>query len=179
MKKLKPHAISGVFVFLLLGVFAVLSTVMVLFGANAYKNSGSRIEEHNAGRILAAYARTRVRSCDEEGSVRVENVKGTLTSYDDEDHEIIEETDEIKCLTLVIYRDEEETVVDRIYVYNGCLMERMQDESEPFEPDRGMIVCEADAMDVSIENGLLTVILDAGGETLSADVALRSAEVKP
>ena len=31
------HAISGVFVFLLLGIFAVFSTIMVLMSAKAYK----------------------------------------------------------------------------------------------------------------------------------------------
>ena len=36
MSKTGPsHAISGVFVFLLLGIFAVFSTVMVLLGAKA------------------------------------------------------------------------------------------------------------------------------------------------
>ena len=36
------HAISGVFVFLLLGVFAVFSTVMVLLGAKAYRAAAAR-----------------------------------------------------------------------------------------------------------------------------------------
>ena len=34
-QKLSSHAVSGLFVFLLLGVFAVFSTVMVLLGVKA------------------------------------------------------------------------------------------------------------------------------------------------
>ena len=37
------HAISGVFVFLLLGIFAVFSTVMVLLSARAYKGAVDRL----------------------------------------------------------------------------------------------------------------------------------------
>ena len=46
MSKSGPsHAISGVFVFLLLGIFAVFSTVMVLLGARAYKGAADRLTE--------------------------------------------------------------------------------------------------------------------------------------
>ena len=52
------HAISGVFVFLVLGIFAVFSTVMVLLGARAYKSTADRAAEHNAYRIGMAYVRS-------------------------------------------------------------------------------------------------------------------------
>ena len=43
-QKLSSHAVSGLFVFLLLGVFAVFSTVMVLLGVKAYRGAVERCE---------------------------------------------------------------------------------------------------------------------------------------
>ena len=74
--KQPSHVISGVFVFLLLGLFAVFSTVMVLMGAKAYKGTADRAAEHNAQRIAGAYVRSMVRSDDQNGGVRVEDVDG-------------------------------------------------------------------------------------------------------
>ena len=181
MKKLRTHAISGVFVFLLLGIFAVLSTVTVLLGANAYRNSGARSDEHNAQRLLSAYARSRLRAVDEYQSVSTGSVQGTLISYDDEDNELTQDAGSINCLTLAVSSDENETIVDRIYVYDGYLMERMQELSEPFEPDRGMKICPAQGMDCAIEGTLLTLTLQNGEQSVQLDIALRSAntEVEP
>ena len=56
MKKQKiiPHEISGVFVFLLLGVFAVFATVTVLLGAGAYKRISERSGADSNGRLSTA-----------------------------------------------------------------------------------------------------------------------------
>ena len=50
-QKMIPHAISGVFVFLLLGVFAVLAVVTVLLGAYSYRNISARADMDNNGRM--------------------------------------------------------------------------------------------------------------------------------
>ena len=175
MKTLRSHTISGVFVFLLLGIFAVFSTLTVLLGASAYKSSGERSDANNTSRILASYARSRLRSCDEAGSVAIEDVPGVIVTQDDDGNETVGEAGEIRCLTLTVYADEEETVIDRIYVYGGKLMERMVDASEPFEPERGIAICDADAMDCRIEDGLVRLEIASGDEKVNLEIALRCA----
>ena len=176
MKKLKSHAISGVFVFLLLGIFAVFSTVTVLFGANAYKNSITRSAEHNTRRILSTYVRSMAHSCDEAESIYTERVKGVKLSYPDPDGEpVSEDVGEVDTLVLVLSLDEEGTYIDRIYVYEGQLMERLYEISEPFEPALGNSVCAADGLNARIEDGLLSVSITSGDETADVDIALRAA----
>ena len=68
------HAISGVFVFLLLGIFAVFSTVMVLMSAKAYKGMVDESALHNSVRVASSYIRTMLRGNDESGVLKVEDV---------------------------------------------------------------------------------------------------------
>ena len=46
MMKTKSHSISGAFVFMLLGVFAVFSMLLVVLGAQAYRTTGWRSRAH-------------------------------------------------------------------------------------------------------------------------------------
>ncbi len=193
MKRLKTHAISGVFVFLLLGIFAVLSTVTVLFGANAYKSSSDRTASLNTERILSSYVRSMVRAADEADAVSAGYAEGfTVVPYDEaaaQEGEIITEYDdftgetytnvrrsagEIECVTLKIYEDEYESIIDRIYVYEGELMERMYDASEPFEPALGISICPAEEMHAEISDGLLNVRIISRGEETLVSLYLRS-----
>ena len=66
-QKLSSHAVSGLFVFLLLGVFAVFSTVMVLLGVKAYRGAVERTEAHNASRISSAPRMCDIYFIDENG----------------------------------------------------------------------------------------------------------------
>ena len=68
------HAISGVFVFLLLGIFAIFSTIMVVMGAKAYRGMVEKADVHNSIRVASSYIRTMLRSNDETGVLRVEVV---------------------------------------------------------------------------------------------------------
>ena len=73
------HAISGVFVFLLLGIFAIFSTIMVVMGAKAYRGMVEKADVHNSIRVASSYIRTMLRSNDEAGVLRVEDVDGVQT----------------------------------------------------------------------------------------------------
>lgn len=176
MKKLKDHAISGVFVFLLLGIFAVISVVMVLFGANAYKNSSDRVEAHNAGRVLSSYVRAMARSWDSIGGIYAEEVDAVNLTYEnDSDEPVVENLGKLDSVVLVRSDDEDgDLVIDRLYVYNGRLMERLQYEDEPFEPMRGMEICEAEAMSAEYEDGLLRLNIVYAGETTQVVIAPRA-----
>ncbi len=195
MKKLTGHAISGVFVFLLLGIFAVMGTVTVLMGANTYKNSGDTSNAHNEERILANYIRSMARSCDEADSISIERVPSyriTAVSEDELDSvpagQLVTETiedetyysrredlGETECVALVISSVEDEIYIDRIYVCGGYLMENLQQIDEPFEPERGMTICPAEQMSASITNGLMDVSIISQGRICDVAIALRCA----
>ena len=64
-QKAGSHAISGVFVFLLLGLFAIFAVVMVLLGAGAYSRTTENAEAHNGQRVAPSYIRTMIRGHDE------------------------------------------------------------------------------------------------------------------
>jgi hypothetical protein len=150
------HAISGVFVFLLLGVFAVFSTVMVVLGAKAYKATADRAAEHNADRIASAYVRSMVRADDDRDSLRVEEIGG------------------LSAVTMHYDYDGEEYLT-RIYVYGGKLREWFSYAEADFEPADGEAVCAADEMQASLSGHLLSVCMRHGDKWTNVDIALRSA----
>ena len=149
------HAISGVFVFLVLGIFAVFSTVMVLLGARAYKSTADRAAEHNAYRIGMAYVRSMVRSEDEDQSIKVETVDG------------------IPTISIRNVYDGD-AYITRLYVYDGKLREWFTEESEEFVPEFGETVCNMDEMNAEIAGKLLKIGLRSQDTWTTVDIALRS-----
>ena len=117
MKRLRQnrHTVSGLFIFLLLGIFAVSSTVMVLIGAQAYKGSADRTAEHNADRIAAAYLRSKLREADDREMLRAEDLDGA---------------------DMLRITNSEEGTVTMLYVYDGTLYEwyTLADLAESFDP---------------------------------------------
>ena len=157
MSKSGPsHAISGVFVFLLLGIFAVFSTVMVLLGAKAYKATADRAAEHNAGRIASAYVRSMVRADDCLDALRVDDIDG------------------LTAVTLLYEYDGEEYLT-MIYAYGGMLREWFTYAEADFEPEYGVAVCAVDELKASLSGHLLRVQMRRGDEWTNVDIALRSA----
>ncbi len=155
MNKSGPnHAISGVFVFLLLGIFAVFSTVMVVLGAKAYKGTADRAAEHNASRIASAYMRSMVRSNDGETKLRLEDIGG------------------IRSVTL-LHEYDDEAYVTRMYAYDGMLRELFTSADSEFEPDFGEPVCAAQEMVAELNGRLMTVKILNEDEWTTVDIALR------
>ena len=77
----RGRAISGAFVFLLLGVFAVFATVLVMLGARAYQSTVDRTEAHSTARVLESYIINAVRTDDAAGAVSVNDEKVTDAEY--------------------------------------------------------------------------------------------------
>ena len=144
MKKLQAHGITGVFVFLLLGLFALFSTAMVLLGANVYRGIAARADDHNGTRVTSAYLRSMLRAEDGAGVLSVEEAGG------------------LETVTMRHVWDGD-SYVTRLYVYDGALREWFAEEAEPFEPAFGEEVCEAQAMTAELSGGLLTVRVQSGG----------------
>lgn len=146
---------SGVFVFLLLGLFAVFATIMVLMGAKAYRSTAAQSGVHNAARITSSYLRSMLRADDEAGALRVETVNGVETI----------------ALTNVY---DDEIYVTRLYVYDGMLREWFTSAEEAFEPENGEIVCAADALTAEIDGKLLIIHVQTDGEWNDVYCALRA-----
>ena len=165
-QKLSSHAISGLFVFLLLGIFAVFSTVMVLLGVKAYRGAVERTEAHNASRISSSYIRSMLRADDESGVFSIESCEGTVGEPGSEQSVTVD--------ALTLRNDYGEEYVTRIYAYGGSLREWFTRASEPFHPDRGEIVCPADELTAELTGSLLTVHLRTGEKTQDILFSLRA-----
>lgn len=180
MKTKHSHTISGVFVFFLLGVFAVSATLMVLLGAQVYKSGTDHANDHNAERIATAYLRRKVWEADSRDQIRPDEIDGA------------------KALKIV---NEEEETVTLLFVRDGMLCEwyTFQDlfDETAFDPETGAplaaesdlqyddeveegtapgeTVCPLDEMTLSVSGQLLTANLRNGDEWTAVDVVLRSA----
>ena len=150
------HAISGVFVFLLLGIFAIFSTIMVVMGAKAYRGMVEKADVHNSIRVASSYIRTMLRSNDEIGVLRVEDVNGIQT--------------------ITMENDYGDIYVTRIYLYDGKLREWFALAEIPFEPANGETVCSLDTMQAELKDGLLHVVVSEHGTEMEIDYAPRTAE---
>ena len=153
------HAISGVFVFMLLGIFAIFSTIMVLLSAKAYRGVVDKAAMHNSMRVASSYIRTMLRSDDESGVLRIEDAEGVQT--------------------ITMENDYGDIYVTRIYVYDGKLREWFAMKEIPFLPGNGETVCDLDSMDAEISDGLLKVKLEENGEEMEVYFAPRSAAPDP
>ena len=151
------HSMQGAFIFVLLGLFALMSTLMVLLGAQMYRATVENSEYNNSGRILGAYVRSMVRSMDRADAVSIENLNGVNAlsfkeTYDDE-----------------VY-------VTWIYQYEGKLYEQFTDLTDDFSPARGTEICPANSFTPSLSDGLLTLNMTDGADVpCNVQVALRCA----
>lgn len=151
------HSMQGVFVFVLLGIFAVVSTLIVLLGAQMYRNTVDHADANNEDRVLAAYVRSMVRAEDADRAVTVESQNGITT--------------------LALREDLDGTpYVTWLYCYQDQLYEQFTSEGDDFEPEDGTAICPALGFEPRIESGLLTVKLtDGKGKASTVQVALRCA----
>ena len=149
------HVISGAFVFLLLGIFATFSTVLVLLSAQAYRNVVDLSDVHNNTRILTAHIRNALRADDAKDTVGVSELAG------------------VPVLTITARYDEED-YIKYLYVANGKLRELFISSAQDFDPEDGDILCSATAFLPKLEDGLFTAeIIDASGQSFTMHMALR------
>ena len=152
------HGMQGVFVFVLLGLFALMSTLMVLLGAQMYRSTVANATDNNNQRVLSAYLRSMVRAEDGLGAVRLEEYDGTKAIA------LYEEIGDSQYVTW-------------IYLYDGQLREQFTSAGYDFDPEDGTPIAEAGRFEPSLENGLLTVeLINGANEVEEVQVALRCAQ---
>ena len=156
-RKMVTHSMQGVFVFVLLGLFAVMSTLMVLLGAQMYRNTVDHAAQNNEGRLLGAYVRSMIRAKDAADAVEIEDHDGVTTVAL---HENIEGSEYVTWL----------------YAYEGQLYEQFTDADRDFVPESGSVICPAQRFEPSLADGLLTVnMVDGTGKADTVQVGLRCA----
>lgn len=152
------HSMQGVFVFVLLGLFAVMSTLMVLLGAQMYRNTVDNSTANNEGRVLSAYVRSMIRAEDTSDAIEIGEYDGvkTLAMREDLDGE---------------------TYVTWLYCYDGHMYEWFTSDDGRFSPESGTAICQAQRFEPRLEDGLLTAdMINAKGESETVRVALRCAQ---
>ena len=149
------HGMQGVFIFVLLGLFALMSTLMVLLGAQMYRATVDKSHQHSQERLLSAYVRSMVRSQDGEGSVTIEEIEGT------------------QVLSLREYDDFGEALITRIYLYDGQIMEYYTREGYEFALGDGDPIVSAHSFEATLMGDLLTVrMTDVNDSPCQVSVAL-------
>ena len=143
MKRSYHHSMAGVFVFLLLGVFAVFGTLLVLLGTNAYRATIDRTASHSDTRIVETFVRHAVRGEDAENNVSV-------VDYDGE--------------TVLVIGDPAD-YASYIYVYDGWLYELYSDDG--FELGAGEQLCEASGFGAVVDDHILRVMISTDDGAIS------------
>lgn len=155
---IQRHSISQVFVFLLLSVFAVFSTLMVLLGAQMYRGTVDQTERNGERRVLINYVKNVVRGNDCANMVRIDHRSGI-------------------DMLVFAYDFDGDLYETMVYCYEGELRELFIDAEQEFEPEYGESICKAQAFVPEMNDGLLTVHLtDAQGQNSELRIALRCSQ---
>lgn len=158
LHKSRRHEVSALFALVLFGVFAVSVLSVLLTGSDVYNRLVDRDHKAYDRRTCAQYVATKVRQAESGTSVSVSDFEG------------------IDALTLSEDIDGY-TYITRIYCFDGWLRELFTAADGDFKPEDGEKVIEAEAMEVSVNDGLLTVnITDPSGEKTEIVLSLRGEE---
>lgn len=147
-------SVRGVFVFALLAAFALLSLVVVVVGARAYKGINAAADAAYASRTGMSYLIGKVRGADEAGMVSLLEQNGT------------------QILSLGgLYGGERYNTY--IYCDGESVLEYFANAEQAFSPEFGEAVLSARSLSFVLDGSLLSMVLvDADGETHEASVLL-------
>lgn len=149
------HMISQVFVFVLLAMFAVLSTMMVLLSAQLYRGIVNQTEQHSAGRILSNYVSNVVRANDSKDMISVDERNGV-------------------DMLVMGWETEGQLYETMVYCHEGTLRELFASAEQEFHPEYGEIIGDAQAFLPEMKDGLLEIHLtDGSGQEDTLYIALR------
>lgn len=153
--KTRQHGIDGVAALLLFVVFSICVLGVLLTGARAYRGlTGRDLTSYERSTCLQ-YLTTRVRQSDLMGGVASESFGG------------------VPALRLT----DRAGYVTRVYCYEGSLMELYSAPDVDFAPRDGEKLMAAESLDVTVEDGLLTLtVTHPGGESDRLYFSLRSTE---
>ena len=159
MRRMRPFnekrgSVRGVFIFALMAAFALMSLLVVVVGARAYKNIIETSDAAYASRTGMSYLIGKARSADEAGMINVQTQDG------------------LSILVLgAIYGGERYQTY--IYCSDGAVHEYFASAEQAFSPEFGDQIFQAEALTFELNGALLIITLvDETGETHSASVYL-------
>jgi len=147
-------SIRGVFIFALLAAFALLSLIVVVVGARAYKVINETSDAAYASRTGMSYLIGKVRGADEAGMIEVFRQDG------------------IDVLSLGgLYQGERYNTY--IYCDGASVLEYFASADQAFSPEFGEEILPAQALSVQTSGNLLSIrLVDAEGEAHQAALCL-------
>lgn len=150
------HSVTSLFVFFLIGSFAVLAVTLTLVGVRAYRNVAAVSVRNGDGQIALSYLLNKVRAQDARGMA-------TLRREGDTD---------VLCLREEIDGELYET---RVFFSSGSLMEYYVEADAPFDPEAGTSICRLSSLSMTLEekNLLRLEAVQPDGRAQSLRVALR------
>lgn len=158
-KALNAHSVSGVFVFFLIGMFAVLAATLTPVSFRAYRSVSQASAKNSEGQIALSYLLGKVHSAE---AVGLQTVDGT----------------DVLCLGETIDGESYET---RIYYADGALREYFCPRENPFDRELGAVI--ADLASLSIQEAdartLLIEAVQPDGKRQSLHISLVAGEVGP
>lgn len=147
------HHIDALVALLLFGVFAACVLAVLLTGADAYRRLTLRDQAAYERRACTQYIATKVRQADAADAVAAADIGGVPA--------------------LALGREGE--YVTYIYCHGGWLRELYIWCEEPPVPEDGRELLRAEGMNLSLEEGLLTLrVTQDGGEADTLLLSLRS-----
>ena len=158
---LRSHRISSVFVFVLIGLFAVASLTLSLIGLRVYRSVTDAAGENSDAQMLLSYLSNKVRAHDTVGGISVAQLEGIPA---------------MRFFETV----EGDSYVTTVYAYQGAVWESLAQANEPFEPENGERLIAADSLAFSLLSPSLieTAVTLPGGEPRTMRVALRAGTAK-
>lgn len=131
----RKHTVDTLFVFLLYGLFALFSLLLILIGAWVYKRTVENTEARGDVRASLSYVANKVRASD----------RASLETRDG--------------LSVLVLTQEFEGDLFETYIYytGGVLREWLAEAGTPFSPEKGETVASLSSFSIEEEDGLLAV----------------------
>jgi len=153
-------AVHGMFMFMLLAAFALLSVIVVLVGARVYRSVDQRSGENYETRTALSYIAGKIRASDASGQVDTAWIV---------DREVLVLSAEYDSITYVTY----------IYVHNGRLMEYFGRIDATFAPAYGDMIAKAQDFHCQLDDKLLSFSITGTDGTLrTMTLFIQSGEVE-
>lgn len=150
------HMVDLLFTLALFCVFAASALMVVLIGANVYKNTVRQMEQSFAGRSSLTYVATKIRQNDTADSIHIEDLTGSPALV----------------LNQIV---DGETYQTWIYYCDGAVRETFTVRGNTFDPYSGQAIIEVAGFSVEQEGNLLRfTTVDADGNSATQLVAPRS-----
>lgn len=150
MKK-KAHSIDIIFMLVLFSIFAIMSVLLIMIGSNVYGKITSSQEISGNNRTVLSYITNKVRACQIENGVYMEEKDGT------------------DVLVIVSGDESYETL---IFENNGRLREATIAAGDDYNLEFGDVLADVSefSMELNTATGILSVTVGTQDEVSSVDI---------